>query len=299
MKLRLDRSASPRSWGHPPEGAVRAADRELRLPDRQPRLLAIASGKGGVGKTFLAVNLSLALRDMGRRCLLMDLDWGLANVDVALGLVPWRHVGHVLAGECSLDEALIEHEGLVILPNGCGQAELAHLGEAQRAELLAAVRAARPDRDLVVADTHPGISGFTVDILREAEATVIVSTPEPTALTDTYALFKVLGETEMRGPAGLVINQSSTAHQAYETARHLDGVARRFLGRGIAYWGHVLQDNAVPRAVRQQRAVLAHAPRSLSARAVRQFAATIATLLDSGGAGWQAAPGSGAREWLR
>jgi flagellar biosynthesis protein FlhG len=138
---------------------------------------------------------------------------------------------------------------------------------------------ARPRYEFVIADTHPGIGALTVDVLRRAGATLIISTPEPTALTDTYALFKVLGETEMAGPAGLVINQADSSSQAYETARHLDSVARRFLGRGIAYWGHVPADVSVPRSVRQQRAVLTAAPRSTAARSVRQVAATAAALL--------------------
>src|SRR5215212_11885082 len=174
------------------------------LFQREPSLLAIASGKGGVGKTFLSVNVALALRDLGHRCLILDLDWGLANVDVALGLSPNRHVGHVLTGECSLEDAVIEHQGLSILPNGCGCADLAHLDVRQRLALLDAVMTARPHHDFVIADTHPGIGALTVDVLRRAAATIIVSTPEPTALTDTYALFKVLSQTEMQGPAGLV-----------------------------------------------------------------------------------------------
>src|SRR5690348_7134032 len=94
------------------------------LFQREPSLLAVASGKGGVGKTFLSVNIALALRDLGYRCLILDLDWGLANVDVAQGLAPTRHVGHVLTGECSIEEAVIEHQGLAILPNGCGREDL-------------------------------------------------------------------------------------------------------------------------------------------------------------------------------
>jgi flagellar biosynthesis protein FlhG len=250
---------------------------------REPSLLAIASGKGGVGKTFLSVNVALALRDLGHRCLILDLDWGLANVDVALGLAPTRHVGHVLSGECSLEDAVIEHQGLAILPNGCGREDLTHLDVRQRLALLEAVMSARTHRDFVIADTHPGIGALTVDVLRRAGATIIVSTPEPTALTDTYALFKVLSQTEMQGPAGLVINQAGSSSQAYETARHLDSVAQRFLGQGIAYWGHVPQDVAVPRSVRQQRAVMAAAPRSVAAHSVRQIAASAAMLLESPG----------------
>jgi flagellar biosynthesis protein FlhG len=254
-----------------------------RLFQRETSLLAIASGKGGVGKTFLSVNVALALRDLGHRCLILDLDWGLANVDVALGLAPARHVGHVLTGECSLEDAVIEHQGLAILANGCGQEDLTHLDARLRSALLEAVMAVRPHHDFVLADTHPGIGALTVDVLRRAGATIIVSTPEPTALTDTYALFKVLSQTQMQGPAGLVINQAGSSSQAYETARHLDSIARRFLGHGIPYWGYVPEDSAVPRSVRQQRAVMAAAPRSVAAHSVRQIAATAATLLEAPG----------------
>jgi flagellar biosynthesis protein FlhG len=189
-------------------------------------------------------------------------------------------VGHVLAGECSLEEALMDHDGLAILPNGCGQAELAHLDRDRRRELLEAIRTMRPDCEFVVADTHPGIGPSTIDILREARATLVVSTSEPTALTDTYALFKVLGESDPRGGAGLVLNQAASSDQAFEAAQHLDTVSRRFLGRGIPCWGHVLQDGAVPRSVGQQRAVLTSAPRSHAARAVREIAGQVASLLE-------------------
>src|SRR5205814_6095527 len=131
--------------------------RRPSLLPREPSLLAVASGKGGVGKTFLSVNLALALRDLGYRCLILDLDWGLANVDVALGLAPSRHVGHVLTGECSLEEAVIQHQGLSILPNGCGRADLAHLDPGQRIALLEAVMAAQPSHDFVIDDPAPGM----------------------------------------------------------------------------------------------------------------------------------------------
>jgi len=249
-------------------------------------VLAVASGKGGVGKTFLSVNLALALRDLGFRCLLVDLDWGLANVDVALGLAPQRHIGHVLAGECTLEEIVIDHDGLAVLPNGCGHAGLAQVESSRRAALLDSVRALLPRAGLVVADTHPGISSLTLDVLREAQVSVVVSTPEPTAMTDTYALYKVLRSSSRLparsagvGAMGLVMNQSRSHVVADAAARHLDTVARRFLGHGIDYWGYVLRDDVVPRCVAQQRACLSAAPRSHPTRAVRELAKRIAPLL--------------------
>jgi flagellar biosynthesis protein FlhG len=242
-------------------------------------VLAVASGKGGVGKTFLSVNLALALRDLGYRCLLVDLDWGLANVDVALGLAPTRHLGHVLAGECRLEEILIEHDGLMVLPNGCGHAGLAQVESSRRAALLDSVRALLPRAGLVVADTHPGISSLTLDVLREAQLSVVVSTPEPTAMTDTYALYKVLRNSRTPGVVGLVMNQSRSSVVADAAARHLDTVAHRFLGHGIDYWGYILRDDVVPRCVAQQRPCLSAAPRSHPTRAVRELAKRIASLL--------------------
>jgi flagellar biosynthesis protein FlhG len=273
LTMLIDQAASLR-------GGRELSDQLRTGSRRRPPLVAIASGKGGVGKTFLAVNLALALRDQGRRPLLVDLDWGLANVDIALGLAPRRHLGHVLSGEADVAEAVVEHDGVAILPNGCGHADLAELSSDRRRALRQAIRQTDVGQHVVIADTHPGISAPTIDVLREASVTLVVTTPEPTSLTDTYALFKILGEHDLQGPAGLVINQVTSAGQAEETAQHLDAVARRFLGRGIDYWGHVVHDAAVPRSVRQQRAVLVCAPRSGASHAVRQIARTIAALAE-------------------
>jgi flagellar biosynthesis protein FlhG len=263
--------------------AVRIA--RIPLPTTQDSRLttpwiAIMSGKGGVGKTFLAVNLAIAMQGMGLRCLLVDLDWGLANVDVALGLAPPRHIGHVIGGECGMGEACVQAHGVTILPNGCGDAALARLDAERSAELLRAIRRdARTSEgdafDLVIADTHPGIGAFAGEIARVSQRTVVVTTPEPTSLTDTYALLKVLSMSGHDGSTGLVVNQARSPADAEAAVRRLDLVARRFLGCGVTSWGHVSHDAAVPRAVAAQQPLLLTSPRSAAAQAVRELAARL------------------------
>jgi flagellar biosynthesis protein FlhG len=240
-------------------------------------MIAVASGKGGVGKTFISINLALALRERLHRCLLADLDWGLANVDVALGLSPVQHVGHVLAGECSLEAALVRYSGIAILPNGCGEGILTRLGSEQRRRLVEELRAA--DSDVVIADTHPGISAFTVDLLLEASAVVLVTTPEPTSLTDTYALMKVLSEHGRCDHVSLVVNQAHTEGQANRVAEHLNAVAKRYLGNVFPMLGHVPADVSVPRSVQDQRAVLSASSHAPSAIALRRLSLALASQL--------------------
>jgi flagellar biosynthesis protein FlhG len=246
-----------------------------------PPLLAVASGKGGVGKTFLALNLALALSDQGRSCVLMDLDWGLANLDIALGLAPQRHLGHVLAGTCTVGDALIDGDGLTLLPNACGEVLIPQGESLQIGPLIDAIVAARPGCRLVIADTHPGLSAGGVDVVRQSAATVVVSTTEPTSITDTYALIKVLLQGSLETPIGLVINQAPSAERAEEAAQRLDMVSRRFLGRGVPYWGCIPQDAAVAQSVHRQRPLLRQAPRGRTAAAIQTIASSLSAVLDS------------------
>lgn len=249
---------------------------------RQPRTpsIAIASGKGGVGKTFLALNLAMALRDQGRKCLLADLDWGLANVDVALGLGPERHVGHVLAGECDLEDAFVHYEGLTLLPNACGESELSRLEDRTLHRLTD--RLGELPNDVLLLDTHPGIQPSSVELLLRVSSIVLVTTPEPTSLTDSYALFKVLAERGAAHRVGLVVNQAASEREANAVAGHLDRVAQRYLGWTLPYLGCVPADVSVARSVQEQMAVLTAAPHAPAAFAVRSLAMLLGSALKLG-----------------
>lgn len=272
MALPLDQAASLRAIRPArPEGVV--------LDPPQPALIAIASGKGGVGKTFVSVNLGLSLQARSRHCLVIDMNWGLANVDVALGLAPVNHLGHVLGGECSLEEAVARYEGMPILANACGEDVGGRVTREAVRSLCGSVRREMPEIDVVIADTHPGIASQTMDVLSMSHIIVAVTTPEPTSVTDTYALLKVLAEHGACERAGVVVNQASSVQQAVETARHLDLVTSRFLGKSVPFWGHILQDPSVSRAVRDQRAVVGPNGRSLAARCVAEIASRVDGLL--------------------
>lgn len=255
--------------------------KKAAAPASLPPLVAIASGKGGVGKTFFSVNLSLDWKGRGKKCALMDLDWGLANLDIALGIAPQKHLGNILFGECGVADALIDFDGLLLLPNTCGESFHNYaLGE-QLDSLIGGIAQARPECNLVVADTHPGLGPATTDVIRRAAVTVVVSTPEPTAITDTYALFKVLFQEPLTGQVGLVINQAPSVERAQEAADRLNSVARRFLGQEISYWGCVPQDPQVSQSVCNQRPLLQHAPWGRTSIALRNIGETVLTILDA------------------
>lgn len=258
-----------------------APQKPAPLASSLPPLVAIASGKGGVGKTFFSVNLALDWQSRNKKCALMDLDWGLANLDIALGIAPEKHLGNVLFGECTVGEALINYDGLLLLPNTCGESfhDFA-LGD-QLDPLLRGIAQAEPSCNLVVADTHPGLGPATIDVIRRAAVTVVVSTPEPTAITDTYALFKVLFQEPFAGNVGLVINQAPSPERAQEAAERLNSVARRFLGQEISYWGSVPQDSTVSQSVCNQRPLLRQAPWGRTAIALRNIGETVMNVLEA------------------
>ena len=255
----------------PPQAELSPPETTLERPPA--RVLSFSSGKGGVGKTHVVVNLAYALRRRGARVMILDADLGLANVDVLLGLVPRFNIQHVLAGEKTLADVVLEGPaGIRILPASSGAHDLVHLTEGQRLQLLAELDTLEEEVDFLLIDTGAGISANVMYFNVAAHQVVVVVTPEPTSITDAYALMKILATKYHEKNFTVVMNAVANPREAKDAFQRLSTVTERFLNVSIDYLGFVLYDEGFPRAVRQQKPLLELYPNSVAARCFHQLA---------------------------
>ena len=240
------------------------------------QILAVTSGKGGVGKTHLVVNLALALRRTGKRVAILDADFGLANVDVFLGLTPAFHLGHVIEGIKPLASIIVDGpEGIGIIPASSGIQELTEMGTSQQAHLISELSTVMERYDYILIDTAAGISDNVIRFLLVARRVIVVSAPEPTAIVDAYALIKVLFRRDQNKEVYLVVNSVVNESEARDVHRQLSHVAERFLGQEIALLGYIPKDERVPMSVRRQQPLMITHPRTVVSRRFCMIAETL------------------------
>ena len=219
-----------------------------------PSVISITSGKGGVGKTNIAANLAYVLAKMKKRTLIFDADCGLANIDLILGLTPAYNLYHVLKGEKTLRETIIDGPGgIKILPASSGIQEMATLSMEQKLLLQDEFKALQSPPDFLLIDTSAGITENVMYFNLVATQTIVVVTPEPTSLTDAYALIKILFRQHAKKRFSLLVNMVKSQDEAKEVYLRLAQATNHFLNLAIEHLGHVLYDENMPKAVKQQR----------------------------------------------
>jgi len=240
------------------------------------RVVAVASGKGGTGKSLIAVNLAVALAER-RRVGLIDLDLGLANAHILLGLVPRYDVSHLLGGERSLDEVLIHGpRGVMVLPGASGVPEMASLDDASLDRLASAVMPLTMRSDTILLDCPAGLSRQSLLFLHGADVVLVVTTEDLTSMTDAYALIKTLVTHRPNAVVGLVVNDARSAMDGAETYRKVNHVARKFLGREIISMGTIPRDAQLERSARERRPIVLSHPAAPSSRSLLELAGRLA-----------------------
>jgi flagellar biosynthesis protein FlhG len=246
-------------------------------------ITAITSGKGGVGKTFVSANLAAALAARGERVLVLDADLGLANLDVVLNLSPKVTLHDVFTGTHALDEAVVEvAPGLAVLLAGSGLVEYSRLTPEVRDKLTEALTLLAPRFDRVLLDTGAGISDVVLYTVSLADEVLLVTTPEPTAMTDAYATLKVLATTQGRRSAHLVVNQTLPGRDGRAVRGQLQQVIDRYVSPsldapfGLELLGEVPSDAAVRDAVRRRQLLVEAFPGAPAAQAIGALAARLA-----------------------
>ena len=232
---------------------LRQLAEDQQLHQRRLPALVVTGGKGGVGKTTVAVNLALLLGRMGLHPLLVDCDLGLANADILLGVNPLVTLFDVIERRVPLSEAIVrDRRGLDLLPAASGREELTRLGNAHIATLLRALEHIARDYDLLVLDTAAGIQREVTSFVLAAREVAMVITPDPTSLTDAYALIKVSMALRRDLRFHVVVNNATSAQEAMQTFQRLQQVARTYLSCELALLGHLPSDRQVRASVRSR-----------------------------------------------
>lgn len=243
------------------------------------RVISVTSGKGGVGKTNVVANLAVALAQEGRRVLVWDADLGLANLDVLLGLKPEFNIHHLLQGEKTLNEILIEGPaGIMVMPASSGVQELSNLGEGQKTLLLSELDAFERKFDFLLIDTGAGISSNVMYFNLAAQERIVVVSPEPTSITDAYALIKVMASKYNEKKFKVLPNMVSGVREAKAVYSLLAAVADKHLATlaiSMDYLGFIPRDEMLVKAVKQQKAVLEAFPGSGASKGFRDLAKMI------------------------
>ena len=240
------------------------------------RVIAISSGKGGAGKTNLSVNVGIALAQMGRRVALLDADMGLANVDILLGIYPKFNLSHVLSGDKTLAEIMLDGpSGLRVIPGASGIQKMAELSVVEQAAVIRAFSEIDQELDVLIVDTAAGISASVVNFARACQEIIVVVCDEPTSLTDAYAFIKLLNRDYSISNFHVVDNMVKTDRQGQALFQKLTKVTDHYLDVTLRFVGAVPYDDNLRKSVQKQTPVIVAFPESKASIAMKEIAGNI------------------------
>ncbi|HEX3044065.1 MAG TPA: MinD/ParA family protein [Bacillota bacterium] len=252
---------------------LREMVKENKMGAKPARVIAITSGKGGVGKTNFAVNLGIALSKLGSKVTLVDADLGLANVDVILGMIPQFNLSHVIMGEKQVSEVIVNGpSGLRVIPGGSGIYKLANLSEKNLERCMEYLNEIEKSTDIMLVDTGAGLSRNVLKFVLAAGEAIIVTTPEPTAITDAYGVIKVIAGADKRTPIWVVVNMIHNEAEGSQSMDRLITVSQQFLGVEVTKIGFIPLDPVVSKAVKEQQPFIISHPRSVASLSIEKIA---------------------------
>ena len=240
---------------------------------KSARIISITSGKGGVGKTNISVNLGIALAYLGKRVILLDLDLGLADVDILLNLSVKADLSDVLRGERSIESIVAMAQGkIMVVPGAFGDESLANLSSKDRMKLIDTIEHMTRYADYILIDTAAGLSSNVIDFTCAADDVLVVTTPEPTAMLDAYAVIKTVHNAAPDTMIHLIMNMARDPREARQAQLRMASIAQHFLSSRLAMENYLLYDNVVGDAVRHRQPFFLRSPRSQPAQALMAIA---------------------------
>jgi len=251
-----------------------AAQADIKLPKvkRSARVITVTSGKGGVGKTNVTINLAIALSEQGYRVVILDADFGLANIDVLFGIIPKYTLLHVINNEKNILEVLADGPmNTRFISGGSGVEDLVKLDRQQISRFVENMAMLDKLADIIIVDTGAGLSETVMSFIMAADEVLLITTPEPTSITDAYALIKMMSNRDKSKKIRLVVNRTESSYEAYDVLNKLVLVADKFLGITLVPTGYIMNDDAVVKAVKQQKPFLISFPKSQAAKNIKDI----------------------------
>ncbi|UMZ74499.1 AAA family ATPase [Natranaerofaba carboxydovora] len=253
-------------------GSIFRGQRDNMTDNKSARVIAVTSGKGGVGKSSLSINIAISMARLGQRACVVDADLGMANVDVLLNLSPKYNLTHLIMGYKDIFDIVLEGpEGILIIPGGSGWQEIANLRDSQFSKLLQAFNKLDDYADVILLDTGAGVNKNVINFLLASDEVLLVTTPEPHAITDAYAMIKIIMRESPELPIRLIVNKVDDKREGDYVGEKIVMASKQFLGASVKYLGHVMDNTTFSQSIKKQKPIMIEWPRSKTAQEIEMI----------------------------